>query len=40
MRRALQTVDRGQKLAMGNRTYLLFERVWAVMGMDSFLAGD
>jgi len=39
MRRALAAVDRSQRLVMGNLTYLLFERAWAVMGMDNFLAG-
>ncbi len=37
MRRALATVDRGEKLIQGDLTYLLFERAWAVMGMDNFL---
>lgn len=33
----LASVDRSQKLVMGNLTYLLFERAWAVMGMEDFL---
>ncbi|MBI3923888.1 MAG: hypothetical protein HY318_20870 [Armatimonadetes bacterium] len=37
MSEALASVDRGEKLVMGNLTYLLFERVWAVMGMENFL---
>lgn len=38
-RRALQAVDRSRTLVLGDLTYLLFERVWAIMGMDNFLAG-
>lgn len=38
LRRALAGVDRDRRLVMGNLTYLLFERAWAVMGMDNFLA--
>jgi len=39
MQRALAAVDRGEKLVMGSLTYLLFERVWAITGMDNFLVG-
>ena len=35
---ALARVDRGEQLVMGGLTYLLFERAWAIMGMDNFLA--
>ena len=35
----LTQVDRGATLVIGELDYLLFERAWAVMGMDSFLAG-
>ena len=35
---ALAAVDRGRKLISGQLTYLLFERAWAIMGMDNFLA--
>jgi uroporphyrinogen decarboxylase len=34
----LAAVDRGQKLVIGSLTYLLFERAWAIMGMENFLA--
>lgn len=37
MRSALAQVDRSERLVMGQLTYLLFERAWAVMGMDNFL---
>jgi uroporphyrinogen decarboxylase len=37
MRDALRTVDRGERLVVGHVTYLLFERAWAIMGMDNFL---
>lgn len=37
MREGLAVVDRGEKLVMGSLTYLLFERAWAIMGMDNFL---
>ena len=37
MREDLRTVDRSQKLVCGSLTYLLFERAWAIMGMDNFL---
>jgi uroporphyrinogen decarboxylase len=33
----LSIVDRSRKLVMGHLTYLLFERGWAVMGMENFL---
>ncbi len=33
----LAAVDRGRQLVSGQLTYLLFERAWAVMGMDNFL---
>ena len=32
----LKSVDRDSKLVMGNMTYLLFERAWALMGMENF----
>ena len=34
---ALRGVDRGEKLICGQLTYLLFERAWAIMGMEGFL---
>lgn len=34
---ALEGVDRGERLVSGQLTYLLFERAWAIMGMDNFL---
>lgn len=37
MERQLRSVDRDQRLVVGDLTYLLFERAWAVMGMDNFL---
>jgi len=39
MKDALAGADRSQRLVMGYLTYLLFERAWAVMGMEGFLAG-
>jgi len=39
LRERLARVDRGARLVIGDLTYLLFERAWAVMGMDNFLAG-
>lgn len=33
----LKKVDRSSKLVMGNLTYFLFERAWALMGMEGFL---
>ncbi len=32
------SVDRGERLAIGYVTQLLFEKAWAIMGMDNFLA--
>lgn len=37
MRAGLASLDRGERLVMGRLTYLLFERAWAVMGMENFL---
>jgi len=37
MREKLRVVDRGERLVIGHLTYLLFERAWAIMGMDNFL---
>ena len=37
MKDALKLVDRGEKLIMGELVYLLFERAWAIMGMENFL---
>jgi uroporphyrinogen decarboxylase len=37
MRDALRAVDRDQQLVCGRLTYLLFERAWAIMGMEGFL---
>lgn len=37
MRGDLAAVDRGETLVAGWLTYLLFERAWAIMGMDNFL---
>jgi uroporphyrinogen decarboxylase len=37
MRERLRAVDHGERLVVGELTYLLFERAWAIMGMDSFL---
>lgn len=37
MREQLAAVDRGRVLVGGALTYLLFERAWAIMGMESFL---
>jgi len=39
MKEGLARVDRGRQLVMGYLTYLLFERAWAIMGMDGFLTG-
>ena len=33
----LAAVNRDEKLVMGHLMYLLFERAWAIMGMDNFL---
>jgi uroporphyrinogen decarboxylase len=38
MRDKLRAVDRGERLVVGHLMYLLFERAWAIMGMDNFLA--
>jgi uroporphyrinogen decarboxylase len=37
MRAGLAAVDRGERLVCGSLTYLLFERAWAIMGMENFL---
>lgn len=37
MKDALSQVDRGRQLVCGSLAYLLFERAWAVMGMENFL---
>jgi len=37
MRDKLRAVDRGERLVVGHLMYLLFERAWAIVGMDSFL---
>ena len=37
MRAGLRTADRGERLTIGHLMYLLFERAWAIMGMDNFL---
>lgn len=37
MKLALEKVDRGRQLVKGELTYLLFERAWAIMGMENFL---
>jgi uroporphyrinogen decarboxylase len=37
MQDALKKVDRGQQLIKGELTYLLFERAWAIMGMENFM---
>jgi uroporphyrinogen decarboxylase len=34
---ALSKVDRSTKLVSGHLMYLLFERAWAIMGMDNFM---
>ena len=39
MRDGLADVDRGEYLIAGHLTYLLFERAWAIMGMEAFLTG-
>jgi uroporphyrinogen decarboxylase len=37
-KRRLAGVDRSEQLVIGSHSYLLFERAWAVMGMDNLLA--
>jgi len=37
MRDKLRLVDRGERVVVGHLMYLLFERAWAIMGMDNFL---
>ena len=37
MRGDLAAVNRDERLIVGGHTYLLFERAWAVMGMENFL---
>lgn len=37
MKESLGAVDRGERLIVGGLTYLLFERAWAIMGMENFL---
>lgn len=37
IREGLAKVDRGRQLVDGHLSYLLFERAWAVMGMDNML---
>lgn len=39
MESELSNVDRGKTLVCGTLTYLLFERAWAIMGMEGFLTG-
>jgi uroporphyrinogen decarboxylase len=34
----LKTIDKNNFLVVGNMTYFCFERAWALMGMDNFLA--
>ena len=34
----LKTIDRDKYFVVGNMTYFCFERAWALMGMDNFLA--
>jgi uroporphyrinogen decarboxylase len=38
-RATLAGLNRAERLACGNLTYLLFERAWAIMGMDNLLTG-
>ncbi len=33
----LRAVNRSERIVVGHLTYLLFERAWAIMGMDGFL---
>jgi hypothetical protein len=37
MKSGLASADRGEKLVCGQLFYLLFERAWAIMGMEGFL---
>ena len=37
MKRALKAVNRDEQIVIGHLFYLLFERVWAIMGMDNYL---
>jgi uroporphyrinogen decarboxylase len=37
MRAGLAAVNRDEQLVCGHLTYLLFERAWAIMGMENFL---
>ena len=37
LKQGLDAVDRGEKVVFGQLTYLLFERVWAIMGMNNYL---
>jgi uroporphyrinogen decarboxylase len=37
MKDTLKQVDRGNQLVKGELTYLLFERAWAIMGMENFM---
>ncbi|MFH1377537.1 MAG: uroporphyrinogen decarboxylase family protein [Planctomycetota bacterium] len=37
MKTALKGIDRTERLVFGQLTYLLFERAWAIMGMENFL---
>lgn len=37
MKRSLTAINRSERLVTGDLTYLIFERAWAVMGMDNFL---
>ncbi len=39
MQADLAAIDRSEKLVIGHLMYLLFERVWAITGMDNFLVG-
>jgi uroporphyrinogen decarboxylase len=38
MKRALAKVNRAEQLVKGDLNYLLFERAWAIMGMENFMA--
>ncbi|MCL4507035.1 MAG: hypothetical protein M1434_03405 [Chloroflexi bacterium] len=39
MKDALQDVDHGAQLVKGELTYLLFERAWAITGMENLMMG-